>query len=466
MNHQDRSADVLARLRQALGAEGCLGPADIGPAWLGDTMHVLTGPGPLALVRPRSVEQVAAALKTCHESRVPLVVQGGRTGLAGGATPLPGCVLLSLERMRGVIEIDPAASTITVWAGTTLQEVQEAAWAAGLFYPVDLGGRGSCQIGGNIGTNAGGNRVLRYGMTRAQVLGLEAVLADGTVLSSLGKMLKNNTGYDLKQLFIGSEGTLGVVTRAVLRLQPQPRSTCTALCAVRDYDAALRMLGHMRQSLPGTLSAFELMWPDFYALVTALPGRAAPLPQGHGGYLLLEALGADQEADQARFEQVLEAALEGGIVEDAVIAQSGPQTAALWAVRDGSGELQRVMHPHVGFDVSIPTSELGRFVDACREALRSRWPAVQTVFFGHVGDANVHIAVKVAEGEQPEHDIDELVYDLVRRCDGSISAEHGIGMLKRAWLGHSRSEDELATMRLLKRALDPHGILNPGKVFG
>jgi FAD/FMN-containing dehydrogenase len=458
--------DVIEQLRQAAGADGCLDGAGIGPAYLGDTMHALSGPGPLALVRPRSVEQVAALLKVCHDARVAVVVQGGRTGLAGGATPLPGCVLLSLELMRGVIEIDPAAATITVWAGTTLQEVQEAAWAAGLFYPVDLGGRGSCQIGGNIGTNAGGNRVLRYGMTRAQVLGLEVVLADGTVLGSLNKMLKNNTGYDLQQLFIGSEGTLGVVTRAVLRLQPQPRSTCTALCAVRDYDAVLRMLGHLRQSLPGTLSAFELMWPDFYALVTAIPGRTAPLRPGHGGYLLLEALGAQQEADQARFEQVMEQALEAGIVEDAVIAQSGAQAAALWAVRDGSGELQRVLPSHVGFDVSIPTSELGEFVGACREALGSRWPDVQTVFFGHVGDANIHIAVKVGDGEQPEHEIDELVYGLVRRWQGSISAEHGIGVLKRAWLGYSRSEDELATMRLIKRALDPHGILNPGKIFG
>jgi len=458
--------EVLARLRQAVDADQCLVGTDIGPACLGDTMLALAGPGPLALVRPRSVEQVAAVLKACHEAHVALVVQGGRSGLAGGATPVPGCVLLSLELMRGVIDIDPAASTMTVWAGTTLQEVQEAAWAAGFFYPVDLGARGSCQVGGNIGTNAGGNRVLRYGMTRAQVLGLEAVLADGTVLSSLDKMLKNNTGYDLKQLFIGSEGTLGVVTRAVLRLQPQPRSTCTALCAVRDYDAVLRMLRHMRQSLPGTLSAFEFMWPDFYALVTAIPGRAAPLPLGHGGYLLLEALGSEQEADQARFEQVLEAALEAGIVEDAVIAQSGAQAAAMWAVRDGSGELQRVLCPHVGFDISIPTSELGDFVIACREALRSRWPEVQMVFFGHVGDANIHIAVKACEGEQPEHEIDALVYELVRRRHGSISAEHGIGMLKRDWLSYSRSEGELATMRLLKRALDPHGILNPGKIFG
>jgi FAD/FMN-containing dehydrogenase len=465
MTQRDDMDEVLERLRQAVGPGQCLAGPEIGPAYLSDTMHALAGPGPLALLRPRSVEQVAAVLAVCHTARVALVVQGGRTGLAGGATPLPGCVLLSLELMRGVLEIDAAAATITVWAGTTLQEVQEAAWAAGFFYPVDLGGRGSCQIGGNIGTNAGGNRVLRYGMTREQVVGLEAVLADGTVLSSLGKMLKNNTGYDLKQLFIGSEGTLGVVTRAVLRLQPQPRSTCTALCAVRDYGAVLQLLQHMRQALPGTLSAFELMWPDFYALVTALPERAPPLPHGHGGYLLLEALGSEQEADQARFERVLAAALEAGIVDDAVIAQSGAQAAALWAVRDGSAELRRVFWPHVGFDISIPTSELGEFVAACREALRSRWPEVQMVFFGHVGDSNIHIGVKVGDGEQPEHEVDELVYGLVRRWHGSVSAEHGIGVLKRAWLGFSRSEDELAAMRRLKLALDPHLILNPGKIF-
>jgi FAD/FMN-containing dehydrogenase len=458
-------SDFLNALRGAVGEGQCLAGDDIGPHYLSDTMLALTDGKPLAVLRPDSVAQVSAVLGLCNHAGVALVVQGGMTGLAGGATPQAGWVALSLERLRGIEEIDAASASMTVWAGTTLEEVQQAASAAGWFYPVDLGARGSCQIGGNIGTNAGGNRVIRYGMTRQQVLGLEVVLADGTVLSSLNKMLKNNAGYDLKQIFIGSEGTLGVITRAVLRLQPQPRSTCTALCALNDYASVVRLLQHLRQSLANSLSAFEMMWPDFYELITSLPDRPPALPHGHGAYVLVEALGADQAVDQAIFEAALGAAMDEGIVTDAVLAQSETQARALWAIRDGSGEFRRVFWPHVGYDVSIPTGALGEFVDACGAALRSRWPEVRTVFFGHVGDANLHIAVKVADGEQPEHELDELVYGLVRQWHGSISAEHGIGVLKRAYLRHSRTEPELAIMKALKRTFDPGGILNPGKIF-
>lgn len=455
---------LLSNLRAAV--HQCLDGADIDARYLGDTMHALHDAQPLAVLRPASVEQVSAALRLCHDAGVAVVPQGGRTGLAGGATALAGSVLLSLELMRGVIEIDPAAATLTAWAGTTLQEIQEAAAGAGFFYPVDLGGRGSCQIGGNVATNAGGNRVLRYGMTREQVLGLEAVLADGTVVGSLNKMLKNNTGYDLKQLFVGSEGTLGVVTRVVLRLQPRPLSTCTAMCALSGYPAVLDLLRLVRAQLGGSLSAFEMMWPDFYGRITALPHRAPPLPAGYGAYVLVEALGTDQQADQARFEAALALALDAGTVLDAVVAQSGAQTDALWAVRDGSADLKRVFWPHVGYDVSIPAAAIGDFRDACGAALRARWPEVEALFFGHVGDANLHICVKAGDGVQPEDGFDAVVYGLVRQWNGAVSAEHGIGLQKRAWLGHSRSAEDIALMRTLKRALDPRGILNPGKIFG
>ncbi|MBL8489655.1 MAG: FAD-binding oxidoreductase, partial [Rhodocyclaceae bacterium] len=347
-----------------------------------------------------------------------------------------------------------------------LQAVQEAAREAGFLYPLDLGGRGTCRIGGNVGTNAGGNRVIRYGMTRDLVLGLEVVLADGTVITALNKMLKNNAGYDLKQLFIGSEGTLGVVTRVVLRLHPLPRSACTALCAVPDYGRVVALLRHAREGLGGTLSAFEMMWPDFYERITrGVPGCAPPLPYGHGAYLLVEALGADQARDQERFEAMLAEAHEAGLVADAVVAHSQADAAALWRIRDGSGEFRRVFWPHVGFDVSIPTGGIGAFIAACTEAARARWPAAETVFFGHVGDANIHIGLRVGDGEQPEHEMEEMVYGLVARWRGSISAEHGIGSLKRPYLGHSRSPEEVALMRALKRALDPGGTLNPGKVI-
>jgi FAD/FMN-containing dehydrogenase len=458
--------DLLQRLRACLGPHQCLSGDDIEPRYLGDVMHALREGRPLAVVRPETVAQVSAVLRLCNEAAVAVVPQGGATGLAGGATPVPGCVVLALERITGIEEIDSAAATLTAWAGTPLQAIQQAARDAGFFYPVDLGGRGSCQIGGNVATNAGGNRVIRYGMTREQVLGLEVVLADGTVLSSLNKMIKNNAGYDLKQLFIGSEGTLGVITRVVLRLHPQPRSTCTALCAVKDYRQVLVLLRQLREALGGNLTAFEMMWPDFYELITTeVAGRTPPIAYGHGAYVLIEASGTDPEHDQAHFEATLNALLEQQLVADAVLAQSDAQARSLWAIRDGSGEFRQVFWPHAGFDVSIPTGALGEFIQATTDALRARWPLARTVFFGHVGDANLHIGVQVGRGEQPLHEIDELVYGQVRQWQGSVSAEHGIGILKRPYLRHSRTEPEVMAMKALKRCLDPHNILNPGKIF-
>ncbi|KAB0609346.1 FAD-binding oxidoreductase [Castellaniella defragrans] len=458
--------DVIEALRAAVGAAHCLAGDAIEDRYLRDWM-VRTPPGrPLAVVRPADTAQVSAVLRACHAARVPVVPQGGRTGLAGGALPVPDCVVLCLERLDAIEEIDPAAATMTVGAGVPLETIQQAAQGAGFLFPLDLGARGSCRIGGNLSTNAGGNRVLRYGMARDLVLGLEAVLMDGTVLSGMNKMLKNNTGYDLKQLFIGSEGTLGVITRAVLRLFPQPRSRCTALCALTDYDAVVRLLNHARAGLGPHLAAFELMWPDFYQLVTSsLPSLPTPLPHGHGAYVLLESMGTDPRADQARFEAVLGEALMSDVVQNVVIAQSEAHVAALWSIRDASGELQRIFWPHAGYDVSIPTGDLGGFIQACTRAVKKRWPGARTVFFGHVGDSNIHIGVKVDEDPFPEPDIDRVVYGLVRDWGGSVSAEHGIGVLKRPYLGYSRSAAELAAMRALKAALDPLGLLNPGKVL-
>lgn len=458
-----------ARIEELAGALGeglLLIGNEIPGRHLHDWMAEASPGAALALARPRDTAEVGDLLRTCNRLRLPVVPQGGLTGLAGGAVPVPGCVLLSLERMCGVEEIDAAASTATVLAGTPLQTVQEAAWEAGLFFPLDLGARGSCTIGGNLSTNAGGNRVLRYGMARDLVVGLEAVLADGSVVSNLNKMLKNNAAYDLKHLFIGSEGTLGVITRAVLRLHPQPRSACTALCAVADYPAVLALFRRVRDGLGATLSAFELMWPDFYRLVTAkVPGLDAPLPRDFGGYVLVESMGSDPLPDQERFERVLGEALEAGVMADAVIAQSEEEAASLWRVRDASGELRRFFWPHVGFDVSVPTGQIGTFIEDCCDRLRRRWPGMETVFFGHVGDANIHIGVRVGDGEQPVGEIEEIVYRCVGDWRGSISAEHGIGTLKRAHLHRSRSESELKLMNQLKRALDPNRILNPGKVL-
>jgi FAD/FMN-containing dehydrogenase len=452
-------------LRDAIGASQVIDGPAVETRYLGDWVVPMASGQPLALVRPRTTAEVAAVMRLCHERRVPVVPQGGLTGLAGGATPVDQCVVLSLERMSGVEELDEAAATMTVLAGTPLQVVQETAQAAGLFFALDLGARGSCQIGGNVATNAGGNRVIRYGMTRDLVLGLEVVLADGTILTSLNKLIKNNAGFDLRQMFVGSEGTLGIITRVVLRLHPQPRSQCTAFCAVAGYDQVVALLRHARQWLGSTLSAFEVMWPDFYDLMTAAgTGIAPPVPAGAGAYVLIESLGTDAARDPAHFDEMLEAAVEAGVVSDGVVAHSAAEARGFWAVRDASGEFPRLGWPSLGYDIGIPTRDIGRFVDACRAAVQTRWPASRVAFFGHIGDSNLHLHVKAPDGVALG-DVHELVYGLVRDWGGTTSAEHGIGSLRRPYLAYTRTAAEITVMKQIKQALDPLGILNPGKIF-
>jgi len=429
-------------------------------------VHGRTDVGVLALVFPRNTAQVSQTLHFCNERGIAVQPQGGLTGLAGGAVPVGPCVVLSLERMRAIKEIDPAAGTITVEAGVVMEAVQKAADAADLFFPLDLGGRGSCQIGGNVSTNAGGNRVLRYGMARDLVLGVEAVLADGTVIDALRKVIKNNSGYDLRQLFIGAEGTLGIITAVVLRLFPKPRSNCTGICAVDDYPAVLELLKRARSGFGATLSAFEVMWPDFYRLGTVALGRKPPLEIGHGAYVLIETLGTDPEGDQARYEAVMGEAIEAGIVKDATIAQSQREATELWAVRDSPGEWSNGVHwPQLGFDVSVPTGEIGPLAEEIDAELKRRWPELFAVFFGHVADGNLHVSVRMSGHSIPELDIENAVYGIVAQRRGSISAEHGIGSLKIPFLHFSRSEAEIELMRAIKKAMDPKGILNPGKLF-
>jgi FAD/FMN-containing dehydrogenase len=420
----------------------------------------------LALAYPRNTGQVSAILKFCNERRIAVQPQGGMTGLAGGGVPLGPCVVLSLERMRAIKELDVAAGTITVEAGVVMEAVQKAADAADLFFPLDLGGRGSCQIGGNVSTNAGGNRVLRFGMARDLVLGIEAVLADGSIIDSLRKVIKNNTGYDLRQLFIGSEGTLGVVTGVVLKLFPKPRSVCTGVCALDDYNGILELLRRARLGFGAQLTAFEVMWPDFYELGTVGLGRKPPLPLGSGAYVLLETMGQDPDADPQRYETVIGEALEAGVVKDAIVAKSSRESTELWTVRDSPGEWQRTPHwPQLGFDVSVPTGEIGALMGEIDADLKSRWPQLMTMYFGHVADGNLHASVRMNGHTVPALEIEDAVYEIVSRRQGSISAEHGIGSLKREFLHYSRSPAELALMRAIKQAMDPNGILNPGKVL-
>lgn len=425
---------------------------------------------PLVVVRPKTTEQVSATLRLCHEHHHPVTVQGGMTGLVGGSQTNPGDVVISMEFLQGVQEIDTVASTLTVWAGTPLQRVQEAAQAQGLYFAVDLGARGSCQIGGNIATNAGGNRVIRYGMLREQVLGLEVVLADGTVLTNLNKMLKDNAGYDLKQLFIGSEGTLGIVTRAVLRLHPLPTQTLTALCAVPNDEAVLDVLSRIRPEAGPSLLAFEVMWPDFYAFMTErVEGIRSPLShsQPDSRVILIEFAAGQSGIDNAALESMLEQASDAGLVTDAVIAQSGTQAESFWRIRDSVSEFPILFSPYTSFDVSLPIQTIGRFVTQLKGEILVQFPTAESLFFGHIGDSNLHIVVHVP-GERasfPKNKIDQIVYTLVKQFQGSVSAEHGIGTRKKPWLGHSRSAEEIALMKTIKAALDPHQILNRGKVI-
>ncbi len=422
--------------------------------------------GIFALTYPRRTQDVAAIVGYCNQHGIAVQPQGGMTGLSGGAVPVGPCVVLSLERMRAIREIDAAAGTITVEAGVLMQAVQQAADAAELFFPLDLGGRGSCQIGGNISTNAGGNRVLRFGMARDLVLGIEAVLADGSVIDALRKVIKNNTGYDLRQLFIGTEGTLGIVTAAVLRLFPKPRSICTGLCALQDYAGVLGLLARARAGFASQLTAFEVMWPDFYHVGTVALGRRPPLSPGHGIYVLLETMGTDPLADQERFESVIAQAADAGVVDDAVIAKSQREAGELWSVRDSPGEWQSAGHwPQLSFDVSVPTGEIGELVTEIRAGVGARWPQLSGLYFGHVADGNLHVSIHQASDGIDALEVEREVYRSVSRRHGSISAEHGIGSLKREFLPLSRSPVEIALMRTLKRAMDPNGILNPGKVL-
>lgn len=418
---------------------------------------------PLAVARPKTTEQVSQLLAVCNTHGIPVVPQGGLTGMAGGATPVKGALLISLERMNSFEAVDRVGQTMTVDAGVPLQTIQEAADAAGFLFPLDIGSRGSCQIGGNLATNAGGNRVLCYGMARDMVLGLEVVLADGTIITAMNKMMKNNAGYDLKQIFLGSEGTLGIITRAVLKLFAKPKTVAVALTAHSDYPQLERFLMQTRAHLGSALTAFEVMWPEFYEQGTARASGAAPLPVGAGAYALIEVSASDDNA-LGQLSSLLEAGLEAGVVDDAVLAQSIGQAQNIWSIRDSSGELSKSFDPIGNFDVGLETSRIHDFVTECRKRLETRWHGVRCYFFGHVVDGNAHlIAGDFTPGDTPA--FEEAVYDCVRDFHGSISAEHGIGTQKRGHLDYSRSAPEIALMRQMKSSLDPKNILNPGKVF-
>ena len=465
MHVEQSTAGLVKALERAVGASNIKVGDEVPEAALRDWSEERGGK-PLALLTPRDTEAVAAVMRLCHTYDTPVVPQGGRSGLAGGAVPSEGAVLLSLAGLDQIEEIDTASGLMVAGAGCILQRIQEAALDAGLSFPLDLGARGSCQIGGNIATNAGGNRVIRYGMARDLVLGLEVVLADGTILPMMNRMPKNNAALDLKHLFIGSEGTLGVITRVVLKLHPGVAGANAALVAVPDFDSAATLLRHAQGALSGRVTAFELMWNDYYRAVLDVTGQRAPIAPDHDVYVLIEMQGADPDVERPVFEAMLESAFEAGLITDAAVAQSQREVEAFWSLRDGIAEILSHRAPTIAFDVSVPLSRIGACVEEIRAALAETFPALQVIFFGHAGDSNIHLAAgPIADIDPTGHHIEKTVYDIIRTYGGSVSAEHGIGLHKKPWLAHSRSESEPAMLRQLKRNLDPKGILNPGKVL-
>lgn len=458
---QAATSDIVTRLREILGESAVVtGPA---LAERPATQRQQTGCAALALVRPATTDELATVMRLCHAAGQAVVPRGGMTGLVGGTRTQSNELALSLERMNKIEELDPVSQTMTVQAGVPLQTVQEYAAERGFLFPLDLGARGSATIGGNISTNAGGNKVIRYGMMRDMVLGLEAVLPDGTVVSSLFKILKNNTGLDLKQLFIGTEGTLGVVTRAILRLRPLPNTFAAAFLAFDDFASVARVLSEAQRALGGALSSYEVLWRDYYRLVTE-PGRnPPPVSRDHPFVALVEAEGNDAQADNARFQATLERCLEQGWIADAVLAQSESERRALWKIRDDVHYL-RELSPVFSFDVSLPIPTMEGYIDDLRAALAKRWDRSVVHAFGHLGDGNLHVIVSCSGGWEAKQAVEELVYAPLEAVRGSISAEHGIGIDKKPYLPLSRSPAEIALMATVKRALDPRNILNPGKV--
>ncbi len=450
---------LIERLRAIVGDGGLVQGRDVQDRFPGYFMPAIAAD---AVVRPTSTEQVSQILKLCNAERQRVVVHGGMSGWVRATSTEPGDLVISLERMNCIESVDVVNRTAVVQAGVILETLQNQLLEKDLSFPLDLGGRGSCHLGGNAATNAGGMRVIRYGMMREQVLGIEAVLADGTVVSSLNRLIKNNTGYDLKQLFIGSEGTLGVITKLVLRLREQPKSCSTALVSTDSFEKIVQLLRHMDGALGGLLSAFELMDQRFYEVNTATGRHEAPLARQSAYYVVIEALGADQARDDELFEHALTQALEKLLVVDATIAHSERERQAIWAIREDLAPIVRDFAPLSAFDVSLSIGDMEQYLRDVRTKLLETCPGAQLAIIGHVGDNNLHIAI--GAGGKREF-VESAVYEPLRAIGGSVSAEHGIGLEKKPWLAVSRNPIERSLMLALKKLLDPNGILNPGKIF-
>jgi FAD/FMN-containing dehydrogenase len=468
------SAALLETLRAVVGAPHVLSAPDDLSAWERDWRKRWHGRA-LAVVRPGSTAEVAAVVRACRAHHTALVPQGGNTGLVGGGVPDDSGtqVVLSTRRLQAVRSIDRANLTMTLEAGCILQQAQEAAEAQGLLLPLSLAAEGSCTIGGNLATNAGGTQVLRFGNARDLCLGLEVVTADGEVWDGLSGLRKDNTGYDLRGLLVGSEGTLGVITAATLKLHPQPAAVTTAMAACESLEDCVALLNLARTQLGAGLTGFEVMNRFSLELVARhFPALPRPLPEARWTVLLEQSDLEGEAAARSRFEALLEAALEQGCVSDAVVAETLAQSRALWHVRESIPLAQAEEGLNIKHDISLPVSAIPRFVQETDAALQAHRPGIRLVNFGHLGDGNLHYNVQAPRGvdaaaflSEEEPRVNDIVYDAVQALGGSISAEHGIGQLKREELAHRKSPAALHMMRAIKQALDPEGLMNPGRVL-
>ena len=464
------SADFHDRLRAVVGASRVLtGAADLAP-YCTDWRGRYTGKAS-CVVLPGTTDEVAAVVRICAEAGTPIVPQGGNTGLCGGATPIGGEVVVNLQRMNRIRGIDADNNSITVEAGCTLHAVQEAAKAADRLFPLSLAAEGSATIGGNLATNAGGVQVLRYGNARELTLGLEVVLADGRIWNGLRALRKDNTGYDLKHLFIGAEGTLGLITAATLKLFPRPRAQVTAWAAVPDPAAAVSLLGRLRDAAGDNVTAFEIVGgPALELVLRHIPNARDPLAGKPAWQVLLELSGARDDLS-ASLEQALQEATADGLVDDAALAASEAQTAALWALRENVSEAQKIEGVSIKHDIAVPVSRIAEFIARTDAALLKAFPQVRIVCFGHIGDGNLHYNQSKSDVQSNSEFIGQteavnrIVHDLVHDLGGSISAEHGLGQLKREEVLRYKSETEMGLMRAVKQALDPRGLMNPGKLL-
>ncbi|MEH6466265.1 MAG: FAD-binding oxidoreductase [Porticoccus sp.] len=462
---------ILDKIRALLGPEGVFIEGSSTRATDGWGAQECLAP---AIIRPANTDELSEIMKLCHASGQKVVTHGGCTNMTRGCAAGEDELVISLERMTTIEAIDTTNRTMTVQAGVHLQVVQENADANDLFFALDLGARGTATIGGNIATNAGGNQVIRYGMAREQVLGLEVVLADGRVLSSMNQMLKNNAGYDLKHLFIGSEGTLGIITRAVLRLRPKMPVCTSALVATDQFSNMAKLLNHMEKSLGGKLSAFETMWHSYYAIASHSNHMShhmsndmgkLPLPDNYPLYILIEATGAHQESDSEQFLQALDTALSKGLITDAVLAESGKQQQAMWAIRDNIPALMSYQ-PMVLFDISLPISEMESYLEDMQKNLNAINNNLFLGILGHLGDGNLHVAVQLSDNSTARKEaVEHAVYAPLQNRGGSISGEHGIGLEKKPYLHFSRNKVEIEVMQQLKQLFDPKCLLNCGKVL-